>query len=46
MSWTAESVALEEIGVLGLGLGCAYSMVSIVGEACTDSETSGRKRSF
>uniref|UniRef100_A0A7J2TKE3 Acyl-CoA dehydrogenase n=1 Tax=Archaeoglobus fulgidus TaxID=2234 RepID=A0A7J2TKE3_ARCFL len=33
MSWTAESVALEEIGVLGLGLGCAYSMVSIVGEA-------------
>ncbi|MEM0215005.1 MAG: acyl-CoA dehydrogenase family protein [Archaeoglobaceae archaeon] len=33
MTWTAESVALEEIGVLGMGIGCAYSMVSIVGEA-------------
>ena len=33
LSWTAESVAVEEVGVLGYGLGCAYSMVSIVGEA-------------
>lgn len=33
MNWTAECVALEEIGVLGMGIGCAYSMVSIVGEA-------------
>ena len=33
MSWLAESVAVEEVGVLGIGLGCAYSMVSIVGEA-------------
>jgi alkylation response protein AidB-like acyl-CoA dehydrogenase len=33
LSWTAETVALEEIGVLGMGIGCAYSMVSIVGEA-------------
>lgn len=33
MPWTAETVALEEIGVLGMGIGCAYSMVSIVGEA-------------
>jgi alkylation response protein AidB-like acyl-CoA dehydrogenase len=33
LPWTAETVALEEIGVLGMGIGCAYSMVSIVGEA-------------
>jgi len=33
MPWTAEAVALEEIGTLGMGIGCAYSMVSIVGEA-------------
>ncbi len=33
MTWTAESVAMEEVGVLGMGLGCAYAMVSIVGEA-------------
>jgi len=33
MTWTAEMIALEEIGVLGMGLGCSYAMVSIVGEA-------------
>jgi alkylation response protein AidB-like acyl-CoA dehydrogenase len=33
LSWTAESVAMEEVGVLGMGLGCSYAMVSIVGEA-------------
>ena len=33
LGWLAESVAVEEVGVLGMGLGCAYSMVSIVGEA-------------
>ncbi len=33
LTWTAESVAMEEVGVLGMGLGCAYAMVSIVGEA-------------
>ncbi len=33
MTWTAECVALEEIGTLGNGIGCAYAMVSIVGEA-------------
>lgn len=33
LTWTAESVAMEEVGVLGFGLGCAYAMVSIVGEA-------------
>jgi len=33
LSWTAEIAALEEIGVLGMALGCAFSMPSIVGEA-------------
>ncbi len=33
LSWTAESVAVEEVGVLGNGIGCTYAMVSIVGEA-------------
>jgi acyl-CoA dehydrogenase len=33
LSWTSEICALEEIGVLGCALGCAFSMPSIVGEA-------------
>ncbi|WP_290900852.1 acyl-CoA dehydrogenase family protein [Ferroglobus sp.] len=33
LSWLAESVAVEEVGVLGMGIGCAYAMISIVGEA-------------
>lgn len=33
MGWTAEVTALEEIGVLGSGMSCLYSLVSICGEA-------------
>ena len=33
LDWTGEIAALEEIGVLGMALGCAFSMPSIVGEA-------------
>jgi acyl-CoA dehydrogenase len=33
MSWVAEVAAEEEIGCLGMALGCAYVMPSIVGEA-------------
>lgn len=32
LSWRGEIAVLEEIGVLGTALGCAYSMPSIVGE--------------
>ncbi|MDP8223260.1 MAG: acyl-CoA dehydrogenase family protein [Candidatus Lernaella stagnicola] len=32
MGWTAEVGALEEIGILGMSLGCHFSMPSIVGE--------------
>ena len=33
LHWTGEVTALEEIGVLGSGMSCLYSLVSIVGEA-------------
>jgi len=33
MGWTAEMAALEEVGVLGSALACAFAMPSIVGEA-------------
>jgi len=41
LPWTAEIAALEEIGVLGMALSCAFAMPSIVGEA-----TTGRIRLF
>jgi acyl-CoA dehydrogenase len=33
LNWSAEVVALEEIGVLGTSLGCLFSLPSIIGEA-------------
>jgi hypothetical protein len=35
MGWEDEIVAIEEVGVLGTALACAYVMPSIVGEALT-----------
>ncbi|MGQ9641323.1 MAG: acyl-CoA dehydrogenase family protein [Candidatus Bathycorpusculaceae bacterium] len=46
MTWTAEIIALEEIGVLGMGLGCSYAMVSIVGEALNKFGTKWQKEKF
>ncbi|MDI9611286.1 MAG: acyl-CoA dehydrogenase family protein [Archaeoglobales archaeon] len=46
LTWTAEAVALEEIGVLGMGIGCAYSMVSIVGEALNRFGNEWQKEEF
>ena len=46
MTWTAEMVAIEEIGVLGMGLGCSYAMVSIVGEALNKFGTEWQKEKF
>lgn len=46
LTWTAEMIALEEIGVLGMGLGCAYAMVSIVGEAIHRFGTEWQKEKF
>jgi alkylation response protein AidB-like acyl-CoA dehydrogenase len=33
LKWVDEIIALEEIGVLGMSLGCLFSLVSIVGES-------------
>jgi len=46
MTWTAEMIATEEIGVLGMGLGCSYAMPSIVGEAINHFGTDWQKQEF
>ena len=46
LPWTAEMVALEEIGVLGTSLPCLWSLVSIVGEAIATFGTEEQKERF
>lgn len=46
MNWTAEVAAIEEIGCLGIALGCAFVMPSIVGEALNVFGTEKQKRKF
>jgi len=46
LSWTAEIAALEEIGVLGTALGCAFSMPSIVGQALVSYGSEEQKEKF
>jgi hypothetical protein len=46
LPWTAEMVALEELGVLGTSLPCLWSLVSIVGEAIAAFGTEDQKRRF
>jgi len=46
LSWTAEVIAEEEIGVLGTALGCAFVMPSIVGEALHIFGTEAQKENF
>ncbi len=46
MSWAAELAVLEEVGVLGTALGCAYSMPSIVGEALSRFGTEEQKKTY
>lgn len=46
LGWSAEVAALEEVGVLGMALGCAYSMPSIVGEALNKFGTEEQKRKY
>lgn len=45
-TWTGEIAALEEIGVLGTALGCAFAMPSIVGEALHTFGTEEQKETF
>ncbi len=46
LNWSAEIAALEEIGVLGMALGCAFSMPSIVGEALSAFGSESLKEGF
>jgi len=46
MTWTGEVAALEEIGVLGSGMACLYSLVSIVGEAIHRFGTAEQKERY
>ncbi len=46
LPWTAEVVALEEMGVLGTALSCAFAMPSIVGEALYNFGTPGQKERY
>ena len=46
LPWTSEVLAIEEIGVLGTTLGCAFVMPSIVGEALHVFGTDEQKERF
>jgi acyl-CoA dehydrogenase len=46
MSWVAEMAATEEIGCLGMALGCAFAMPSIVGEALNRFGTEAQKEKY
>ncbi len=46
LGWVSEMVALEEIGVLGIALGCAFSLPSIIGEAINKHGTPMQKQEY
>jgi len=46
LGWTQEVQVLEEVGVLGMSLGCLYSLVSIVGEAINAFGSRAQKEKF
>jgi len=46
MSWVADVAATEEIGCLGMALGCAFVMPSIVGEALNVFGTEEQKEKY
>ncbi len=46
MGWVAEVAAFEEIGCLGIALGCAFAMPSIVGEALNVFGTEEQKEKY
>ena len=46
MCWVVEVVAIEEIGCLGMALGCAFVMPSIVGEALNVFGNEGQKERY
>lgn len=46
LGWTAEVLAIEEVGVMGTSLGCLYSLPSIIGEAINRFGTEDQKRRY
>lgn len=46
MNWSAEVIAIEEIGALGGALGCLYSLPSIIGEAINFFGTDAQKTKY
>jgi acyl-CoA dehydrogenase len=46
MNWVADVAASEEIGCLGMALGCAFVMPSIVGEAINRFGTDDQKERY
>lgn len=46
LGWVSEMAAIEEIGVLGISLGCAYSLPSIIGEGIDKFGTEEQKRGY
>jgi alkylation response protein AidB-like acyl-CoA dehydrogenase len=46
MNWVADVAATEEIGCLGMALGCAFVMPSIVGEALNQFGSEEQKQKY
>jgi alkylation response protein AidB-like acyl-CoA dehydrogenase len=46
LGWVSEMLAVEEVGVLGISLGCAYSLPSIIGEGIDKYGTEEQKREY
>jgi len=46
LNWVSEMLAIEEVGVLGIALGCAYSLPSIVGESINQFGSEDQKRNY
>ncbi len=46
LNWISDCVAVEEISVLGPGMGCVYSMPIIVGEALAAFGTEEQKKKY
>jgi alkylation response protein AidB-like acyl-CoA dehydrogenase len=46
LGWVSEMLAIEEVGVLGIALGCAYSLPSIIGEGINKFGTEDQKRKY
>jgi alkylation response protein AidB-like acyl-CoA dehydrogenase len=46
LGWVSEMLAVEEVGVLGISLGCAYSLPSIIGEGIEKYGTDEQKREY